>query len=166
MLKLSDYCADAAFLNMVHMYKRVLGAKGFPQGVFAWPPTEWVTEYHDRGRKRKDSEPTVEGNDAPPVKSRRLSCKTGPSVPAAEGKDKPPAKNRPSSSGSSSSSLPAKRSSTLAQSSSSTALERPCMLRDCSSSVLPNRGCQLGESDVPVSVPLSLEGKWALDSRR
>ena len=51
MLKLSDYCADAAFLNMVHMYKRVLGSKGFPPDVFAWPPTVWVTSFHSRKRK-------------------------------------------------------------------------------------------------------------------
>ena len=29
MLKLSDYCADAAFLNMVHMYRRELGRMDF-----------------------------------------------------------------------------------------------------------------------------------------
>ena len=29
-LKMSEYCADAAFLNMVHMYKRTLGTKGIP----------------------------------------------------------------------------------------------------------------------------------------
>ena len=28
MLKLSDYCADVALLNMVHMYKRVLASDG------------------------------------------------------------------------------------------------------------------------------------------
>ena len=50
-LQLSDYCADAAFLNMVSMYKRMLGYQGFPSDVFEWPPKKWLAKRHARERK-------------------------------------------------------------------------------------------------------------------
>ena len=43
LLTSSGNVADAAFLNVVHMYKRMLG-QSFPTGVFEWPATHWVQE--------------------------------------------------------------------------------------------------------------------------
>ena len=48
LINLSGKCVDAAFLNAVHVYKRVLGSKYFPSGVFHWPATEWADKYHAR----------------------------------------------------------------------------------------------------------------------
>ena len=71
---MSDMCADAAFLNMVHLYKKVLGANGFPHGVFAWPPFAWVRAYHDSKRK-KEVEAKTTGQEG------GASSSTGSSAP-------------------------------------------------------------------------------------
>ena len=64
----SNHILDAAFLNAVHMYKRMLGNR-FPRNVFEWPPQEWLTTY--RERKSKAAAATNEKKDAvlhaPPV---------------------------------------------------------------------------------------------------
>ena len=110
LLKMSNHCADAAFLNMVHMYKTVLGQKGFPQGLFAWPPGEWAAKYHSRKRQNVASAPAPEGADGPAAKRRRLSSKTG-CQPAL------------SCSGSSSSSRPAKRGCQPVQSDATSSMQ-------------------------------------------
>ena len=65
--------ADAAFLNVVHMYKHVLG-NHFPNGVFDWPPTSWLKSYHERKERVRDSKREC---DEPDSKRRRLVGKTG-----------------------------------------------------------------------------------------
>jgi hypothetical protein len=50
LLTVSGNILDAAFLNMVHMYKAALGDR-FPKGVFDWPPTEWLQSYDDRKKR-------------------------------------------------------------------------------------------------------------------
>jgi hypothetical protein len=73
LLSVSDSIADAAFLNVVHMYKHVIG-KHFPDGVFDWPPTSWLKSYHERKERVRDSKRECE---EPESKRRRLVGKTG-----------------------------------------------------------------------------------------
>ena len=47
LIQISDNIADAAFLNVVHMYKKVLGNR-FPPGVFEWPRKRWLKTYRER----------------------------------------------------------------------------------------------------------------------
>ena len=64
LIQASGYVADAAFLNLVHMYKRVLG-NSFPRGVFEWWPTEWLKSYRQRkaiaAKQNKDTPVHDEG---------------------------------------------------------------------------------------------------------
>ena len=73
MITLSGNIADAAFLNVVHMYKRMLGER-FPTGVFDWPPTEWVKSYRERKERVRDSKTH---SDEPEMKRQRLLGATG-----------------------------------------------------------------------------------------
>ena len=104
MLVLCDQCADAAFLNMVSIYKRQCGHKDFPPGVFDWPPTDWLAkQFHTKSETVPISIVTEETGEAA-CKRRRLSCKTtdsGSPMPAT-------------SSSSSSSSCPAASSASSA----------------------------------------------------
>ena len=50
LITVSGSIADATFLNIVHMYKHMLGSN-FPAGVFDWPPREWVQSYSERKKR-------------------------------------------------------------------------------------------------------------------
>ena len=134
---MSDCCADAAFLNMVHMYKRMLGPKVFPKGVFDWPPHEWLASYHAKKRLRGTNALVVAGSEEPATKSRRLTSKTAASSSA------------PSSS---SSHTGASSSST---SKTSTDAKPGCQLAESVAPVL---------DETPESTELSLASKWGLDT--
>lgn len=47
LIQMSGHIVDAAFLNVVHMYKHMLGSR-FPSGVFEWPPDKWLKTYRER----------------------------------------------------------------------------------------------------------------------
>ena len=55
----------------IHMYKYVLGPDRFPDGVFEWPPTQWLAEYHARKRRRGTSIIAPSGDDEPAKKALR-----------------------------------------------------------------------------------------------
>ena len=73
LLAVSGDIADAAFLNVVHMYKHMLGER-FPTGVFDWPPTEWLQSYRERKERVRDSKTHC---DEPDRKRQRLVGTTG-----------------------------------------------------------------------------------------
>ena len=82
------------FLNLVHMYKRVLGKKGFPPGRFEWYPLAWASAYFQRKRRQAGDEHEREGtstahiggssssagSSAPSAASARPTLKVGPVV--------------------------------------------------------------------------------------
>ena len=68
LISLSGNIADAAFLDIVHMYKAMIGPH-FPTGVFDWPPTEWLQSYHERKERVRDSKAHC---DEPEKKRQRL----------------------------------------------------------------------------------------------
>jgi hypothetical protein len=111
MLNLCDHCADAAFLNMASMYKRQAGHKVFPEGVFDWPPADWLAKQF-RSKSATLPAPLVQEETGEAAsKRRRLTCKTDGAVLAEErsGSTAPA-----TSSSSSSSTRPAASSATLA----------------------------------------------------
>ena len=162
LLKLSHNCADAAFLNMVHMYKRVLGPKVFPPDVFEWPPHEWLASYHSKKRLRGTKTLVVAGSLEPATKSRRLSGKTAASPSVLI--------DSSSSSGASSSS-----SSKIPTDITKTAASSSCPEGSSSSSsassssivsvgILEVPGCQLEEAVAPDVEVHSLMSKWSVDA--
>ena len=73
LIAVSGNIADAAFLNVAHMYKHMLGER-FPTGVFDWPPTEWLQSYRERKEAVRDSKTHC---DEPDRKRQRLLGATG-----------------------------------------------------------------------------------------